>query len=142
VHEGLLREELALALLSVLRPDFTRLRIPEGRDKRHLLRAIDRGRRVPNLTRMLRAIGSSPSRLGAWRRAAQGCELDDAESCPAFSPHALAQPSAGLDLAAEPCSRPLEVQVLRADQFQRHVAAQALLVREVDDAHAAATESA
>jgi hypothetical protein len=80
---------IALALLAVLRPDFTRLRVPEGRDKRRLLRAIHRGRRVPNLARMLRVIGLSPSRLSAWRRAAAGCELDDAQSCHGFSPHAL-----------------------------------------------------
>jgi transposase InsO family protein len=80
---------ITFAILAVLRPDFTRLRVPEGRDKRRLLRAIHRGRSVPNLARMLRAIGLSPSRLSAWRRAATGCELDDAESCPGFSPHAL-----------------------------------------------------
>ena len=80
---------VALALLAVLRPDFARLRIAEGRDKQRLLRAIHRGRSTPNLTRMLRAIGLSPSRLSVWRRAAAGCELDDAESCPNFSPHAL-----------------------------------------------------
>jgi hypothetical protein len=80
---------IALAILSVLRPDFTRLRVPDGCDKRRLLRSIGRGRAIPHLARMLRAIGLSPSRLSAWRRAAAGCELDDAASCPAFSPHAL-----------------------------------------------------
>jgi putative transposase len=63
----------------------------KGCDKRRLLRAIDRGLGVPNLTRMLRVIGLSPSRLSAWRRAAVGCELDDTASCPALSPQALTQ---------------------------------------------------
>jgi hypothetical protein len=40
---------------------------------------------------MLAATGLSASRLTAWRRAARGCELDDADSCPGFSPHALTQ---------------------------------------------------
>jgi hypothetical protein len=40
---------------------------------------------------MLIALGLSASRLSAWRRAARGCELADAESCPGFSPHALTQ---------------------------------------------------
>jgi len=80
---------IALAILSVLRPDFTRLRVPDGNDKRRLLRSIDRGRGIPHLARMLRAIGLSPSRLSAWRRAAAGCELDDVASCPSFSPHTL-----------------------------------------------------
>jgi putative transposase len=87
---------IALAILSILRPNFTRLRVPEGRDKRRLLRAIDRGRSVPKLPRMLYALGLSPSRLSAWRRAAVGCELDDTASCPAFSPQALTQSEVAL----------------------------------------------
>lgn len=98
---------ITLAIVSVLRPDFTRLRVPDGRDKRRLLRAIQRGRAVSNLARMLRAIGLSPSRLSAWRRAAEGCELDDAESCPTFSPHALtaAETAAIKDLVTSPAYR-------------------------------------
>ncbi len=98
---------IALALLSVLRPDFTRLRIPDGRDKLRLLRAIQRGRAVPSLARMLRAIGLSPSRLSAWRRVAAGCELDDASSCPAFSPHALTREEIATieDLVTSPAYR-------------------------------------
>ncbi len=80
-----------LALLRILRPDLSRLRVPEGADKRRLLRAIDRARGMRGLQRMLVAIGLSSSRLSAWRRAARGCELDDTDSCPRFSPHALTQ---------------------------------------------------
>ena len=82
---------VVLALLRILRPDLSRLRVPEGSDKLRLLRAIDRARGVRGLQRMLVAIGLSASRLSAWRRAARGCELDDADSCPGFSPHALTQ---------------------------------------------------
>jgi putative transposase len=98
---------IALAILTILRPDFTRLRVPEGDDKRRLLRAIQRGRAVSNLARMLRAIGLSPSRLTAWRRAAEGCELDDAESCPNFSPHALTNDEIAMieDLVTSPAYR-------------------------------------
>lgn len=98
---------LTLAILAVLRPDFARLRVPDGADKRRLLRAIARGRALPNLARMLRAIGLSPSRLSAWRRAAEGCELDDAESCPGFSPHALTNDeiAAVEDLVTSPAYR-------------------------------------
>ena len=80
---------VVLALLRILRPDLSRLRVPEGSDKLRLLRAIDRARGVRGLQRMLVSIGLSASRLSAWRRAARGCELDDADSCPGFSPHAL-----------------------------------------------------
>jgi putative transposase len=82
---------VVLALLRILRPDLSHLRVPDGSAKRRLLRAIDRARGVRGLQRMLVAIGLSASRLSAWRRAAQGCELDDANSCPGFSPHALTQ---------------------------------------------------
>ena len=41
------------------------------------------------LRRVLKAIGLSPSRLGAWQRAARGCELEDRSSCPSLSPQGL-----------------------------------------------------
>lgn len=63
---------IAIALLRVLQPDLTRLRVPNGCDKRRLLRALDRARGVFGLRRMLHAIGLSPSRLASWRRAARG----------------------------------------------------------------------
>ena len=77
------------AVLGVLQPDLTRLRVPQASDKSRLLRAIDRSRGVRGLCRILKAIGLSPSRLTAWRRAAQACELDDQPSCPSLSPHQL-----------------------------------------------------
>ena len=80
---------VAIALLRIFQPDMSRLRVPNGSDKRRLLRALDRARGVFGLRRVLRAIGLSPSRLAAWRRAAEGCDLDDASSCPASSPQRL-----------------------------------------------------
>jgi transposase InsO family protein len=80
---------VALALLRIFQPDLTRLRIPNGCNKQRLLVALERARGVLGLRRVLRAIGLSPSRLAAWRRAAQACDLDDHDSCPASSPQRL-----------------------------------------------------
>ena len=80
---------IVFALVRVLRPDLARMRIPEGRDKSRLLRAIDRAHGVRGLRRLLHAFGLSPSRLSTWRRAALTCELDDQPSCPNSSPHQL-----------------------------------------------------
>ena len=59
---------VVFALVRILQPDLTRLRIPAGAEKHRLLRAIERSRRVLGLQRVLRAIGLSPSRLNAWQR--------------------------------------------------------------------------
>jgi len=80
---------ILLALVRILQPDLKRLRVPNGSDKRRLLRALDRSRGVLGLRRVLKAIGLSSSRLGAWQRAAQGCELEDRSSCPSLSPQGL-----------------------------------------------------
>ena len=80
---------ILFALFRILQPDLTRLRVPNGSDKRRLMRAIDRSRSVLGLRRVLKAIGLSASRLGAWQRAAQGCELEDQSSCPSLSPQSL-----------------------------------------------------
>jgi putative transposase len=89
VHRLAAMLRILFALVRILQPDLTRLRVPNGSDKRRLLRAIDRSRGVLGLRRVLKAVGLSPSRLGAWQRAAKGCELDDQSSCPAFSPQGL-----------------------------------------------------
>jgi len=77
------------AVFRLIRGDLARLRVPQGRDKARLLRAIDRSRHVLGPRRILRIIGLSPSRLSAWRRAALACDLDDRSSCPRSSPHEL-----------------------------------------------------
>ena len=42
-----------------------------------------------DISALIMAIGLSPSRLGAWQRAAKGCELEDQSSCPTVSPQGL-----------------------------------------------------
>lgn len=80
---------ILLALLRITQPSLERLRVPHASDKSRLLRAIDRSRGILHLRRILRLIGLSPSRLGAWRRAAEACDLEDEPSCPRSSPHRL-----------------------------------------------------
>ena len=83
---------LARILVATIRAfgvDLCRHRIPDGASKSILLRAIERGQKALNLRRALALIGLSPSRFHAWKRAAQGCELDDHSSCPKTSPHRL-----------------------------------------------------
>jgi transposase InsO family protein len=65
-----------------------RSRVPDGKDKRMLLRAIERSRSVLPLRSLLRVIRLSQSRYHAWNRKQQ-CELDDGPSCPQTSPHQL-----------------------------------------------------
>jgi putative transposase len=66
-------------------------RLPEGRDKKTILRSIDKAVKagIP-LGRALHVIGLSPPRYNAWKRAAPACELDDRSSCPKTSPNQLA----------------------------------------------------
>ncbi len=66
-------------------------RLPEGRDKKTILRAIDKAVKagIP-LGRALHVVGLSPPRYNAWKRAAPACELDDRSSCPKTSPNQLA----------------------------------------------------
>ncbi len=56
-------------------------RVPVGKHKRQLLRAIDRSRPTLPLRSVLRVIRLSQSRYYAWTRKEQ-CELDDSPSCP------------------------------------------------------------
>ena len=100
--QALLR--VLLAVVRIVQPDFTRLRVPLGADKGRLLRAVDRARGVVRLPRLLKLIGLSPSRLASWRRAALACDLDDRSSCPRSSPHELtpAEVAAIRDLVTSP----------------------------------------
>ena len=79
---------LVFALLRALKADLSRARVEEA-EKARLLRAVDRTRGVLGMRRVLGVLGLSPSRLASWRRAARGCELADAPSCPASSPQRL-----------------------------------------------------
>jgi len=78
---------ILFACFRALDVDLSRRRVPEGRSKVRLLRAVDRARDVLRLHRALAMIGLSASRLHAWKRAERGCDLDDHSSCPKTSPH-------------------------------------------------------
>jgi putative transposase len=80
---------VAIAVIRVAEVDLAHLRIPDGKRKLRLLRAIDRSRGVLGLGRILALMGLSPARLSAWRRSAVACELDDQPACPGSSPHGL-----------------------------------------------------
>src|ERR1700726_126179 len=64
-------------------------RLPDGRDKMRILRAVDRARAFVPLRTLLRFLRVSPSRFHAWRRRQQACSLDDQSSCPRTSPSRL-----------------------------------------------------
>ena len=63
-------------------------RVPDGKQKRMLLRAIERSRSTLPLRSVLRVIRLSQSRYHAWTRKEQ-CELNDRPSCPQNMPHQL-----------------------------------------------------
>jgi len=83
---ALLRVLLAVTKISGY--SLSQARLPEGKDKKSLLQAIDRGRSILPLRSILRVIRLSPSRYHNWNRKEQ-CELDDVSSCPQVSPHQL-----------------------------------------------------
>src|SRR4030095_2114499 len=84
---GLLR--LALALLRSSGFTLAHQRLPDGRDKTRILRAVDRARDFVPLRPLLRFLRLSPSRFHRWRRRQDACALDDESSCPRTSPHRL-----------------------------------------------------
>jgi putative transposase len=61
-------------------------RLPEGRHKDRLLRAVARARKSLPLKAVLKVIGLSTARYHGWRRAQVTCELDDRPSCPKTQP--------------------------------------------------------
>ena len=80
---------LTLALLRSSGFTLTHERLPDGRAKIRILRAVDRARACVPLRALLRFLRVSPSRFSAWRRLQQACALDDRSSCPHRSPHRL-----------------------------------------------------
>src|SRR5262245_56112697 len=83
---------LALALLRSSGFSLTHARLPDGRVKLRILRAVDRAREFVPLRALLRFLQLSPSRFHAWRRRQLACALDDQSSCPHTSPHRLTSP--------------------------------------------------
>ena len=86
-----LKALLRLALVLLRKAGFTLTyeRLPDGRDKTQILRAVDRARAYVPLRPLLRFLRLSPSRFYAWRRLQRSCALDDQSSCPHTSPHRL-----------------------------------------------------
>ena len=85
-----LRLVLALLHTSGFRLNATRL--PDGCDKRRILRAVDRAREDVPLRAVLRFLRLSPSRFHGWCRRQRVCVLDDRSSCPRTSPSRLMRP--------------------------------------------------
>ena len=80
---------LALALLRTSGFRLAEERLPSGRAKLRILRAVDRAREYVPLRVVLRFLHVSPSRFDAWRRRQSACALDDQSSCPRTSPSRL-----------------------------------------------------
>ena len=80
---------LALALLRSSGFTLAYQRLPDGRDKTRILRAVDRAGEFVPLRAGLRFLRLSPNRFHAWRRLQNACALDDHLSCPHPSPHRL-----------------------------------------------------
>jgi putative transposase len=80
---------LALALLRTSGFRLTGERLPDGRAKTRILRAVDRAREHLPLPSVLRFLRVSPSRFHAWRRRQRACALDDQSSCPRTTPYRL-----------------------------------------------------
>jgi transposase InsO family protein len=88
-----IRKLIALlrVLLVVLRISgfsLNQVRLPDGNDKRVLLRVIDRARSVLPLRSVLRVVRLSPSRYHHWKQESQ-CALDDGPTCPRVCPQQL-----------------------------------------------------
>ena len=77
---------LALALLRTSGFRLNAERLPDGRAKMRLVRAVDRAHAYLPLRTVLRFLRVSPSRFHAWRRRQRACALDDQSSCPRTLP--------------------------------------------------------
>ena len=80
---------LLVMMLRVSERRLDHARLPEGKGKRALLRAIERASRAVPLGVALRIARLSSSRYHGWRRAEIRCELDDRSSCPRSKPTRL-----------------------------------------------------
>ena len=83
---------LVLAVLRTSEFRLTEERLPDGRDKTRILRAVDLARAHLPLRAVLRFLEVSPSRFHAWRRRQHACALDDQSSCPRTAPSRLTPP--------------------------------------------------
>ena len=109
VHKLTALLRLALALLHTSGVRLSGERLPDGRAKTPILRAVDRARECLPLPAVLRFLRVSPSRFHAWRQRQRACALEDQSSCPRISPSRLApmvspRPSARLAPPPAPCA--------------------------------------
>ena len=77
-----------IAVLKISGYSLNHARVPDEKQKRMLLRAIERSRPTLPLRLVLRVIRLSQSRYHAWNRK-EKCALDDNLSCPQNMPHQL-----------------------------------------------------
>jgi len=64
-------------------------RLPDGKAKAKVLRAVERSKGALALKSALRLVRLSPARYHAWKRAEERCALDDRSSCPRSHPAQL-----------------------------------------------------
>ena len=84
---AIIRLLVTLLKLSGFRLDEQRL--PDGKAKARVLRAVDRCKHALPLKSALRVVRLSPARYHAWKQAEKRCELDDRSSCPRSHPTQL-----------------------------------------------------
>jgi hypothetical protein len=80
---------LLLALLRASGFTLDGIRLPQGKAKAGILRAITSAETLLPLATILHITGLEPGRYHAWRRAEKACELTDRSSCPRTSPGQL-----------------------------------------------------
>jgi len=79
---------VVLVVLRISRFSLNQVRLPEGNDKRALLRAIDQARSALPLRSVLRVVRLSSSRYHRWKPENE-CLLDDRTACPRVCPQQL-----------------------------------------------------
>jgi hypothetical protein len=80
---------LLLALLRASGFSLDGLRLPEGKAKAGILRAITSAEPFLPSATTLHIVGLEHGRYRAWRRAEKACDLTDRSSCPQTSPNQL-----------------------------------------------------
>jgi putative transposase len=113
---------LALALLRTSGFRLTGARLPDGRTKTRILRAVDRAREYLPLRAVLRFLRVSPSRFHAWRQRQRACALDDQSCCPRTSPSRLTPPEVRAieDMVTSPDYRHVPTGTLAVRPAARH----------------------
>jgi putative transposase len=76
---------IALTVFKLSGFSFERQRLPDGKEKTRLLRAIHRSAKSITLADILHVIGMSPSRYHVWCNT-KSCQLTDRSSCPKTHP--------------------------------------------------------